>query len=142
MRFASLKINRLFQARTKWHLTFLFIILACFLSDIHSEIHKPQQSLVAPYLQQIPRGGWVIPAGWNPFGYKITKQGEDFLKFGGTLDSDVGRVLASLKNRKRWSTLKSDWLEILRVSKSTQTMRIYRMLKEILDFCLKTGLVE
>jgi hypothetical protein len=68
--------------------------------------------------------------------------GEEFLHFGGSIDSDIGRLLASLKKRKRWTTLKSDWLEVLRVSKSTQTMRIYRTLKELLNFCLKAGLID
>ena len=91
------------------------------------------------------RGGgqYFIPAGWNPFGYKITTLGETFLAFDGSLDSDVGRFLASLKTtRKRFATLKGQWLEVLRVSKTGQSMRIYKQLNELLQFCLQTGLID
>ena len=88
-------------------------------------------------------GGFLIPSGWNPFGYKITPLGEQFLSFGDSLSSDVGRFLASLKSgRKRRSVLKQAWLEIMRASKTAQAMRIYRTIDELLDFCLKTGLVD
>jgi hypothetical protein len=92
----------------------------------------------------IPRGGgYIIPSGWNPFGYKITTLGETFLSFDGSLDCDVGRLLASLKSgRKRLSAMKEQWLEVVRVSKSGQTMRVYRQLQELLDFCLRAGLVD
>jgi hypothetical protein len=92
----------------------------------------------------IPRGGgYIIPAGWNPFGYKITTLGEAFLAFDGSLDSDVGRFLASTKSgRKRMTDLKAQWLEVLRVSKTGQSMRVYRQLQELLDFCLRAGLVD
>jgi hypothetical protein len=92
----------------------------------------------------IPRGGgYLIPAGWNPFGYKITTLGETFLSFDGSLDGDVGRFLASLKSgRKRMAAMKAQWLEVVRVSKSGQTMRVYRQLQELLDFCLRAGLVD
>ena len=91
----------------------------------------------------VPRGGGWIPAGYHPFGYKITTLGEEFLKYDGSLDSDVGRFLASLKSsRKTVSALKAQWLEILRVSKQGQTMRIYRQLQDLLNFCLKSGFVD
>jgi hypothetical protein len=93
----------------------------------------------------IPRGGsyYIIPAGWNPFGYKITALGEAFLAFDGSLGSDVGRFLASTKSgRKRMTDLKAQWLEVLRVSKTGQSMRVYRQLQELLDFCLRAGLVD
>jgi hypothetical protein len=92
----------------------------------------------------IPRGGgWIIPAGYNPFGFKITELGEAFLKYDGSLDCDVGRFLASLKSgRKRMTELKAQWLEVVRVSKTGQTMRVYRQLQELLDFCLKAGLID
>ena len=85
-----------------------------------------------------------FPSGYNPFGYKITEFGELFLTFDGSLECDVGRFLASLKgpNRKTISTIKSQWLEVLRVSKSGQTMRIYRQINELLDFCLQAGFVN
>ncbi len=96
-----------------------------------------------PTHTHIPRGGGtLIPAGYNPFGYKITSLGEEFLKFDGSLDSDVGRLLASLKQRKRFATIKEQWLEILRVSKTGQSMRILRTLQELIDFCLKAGLID
>jgi hypothetical protein len=97
-----------------------------------------------PCWNDIPRGGgYLIPAGWNPFGYKITALGEAFLAFDGSLDGDVGRFLASLKSgRKRVTAMKAQWLEVVRVSKSGQTMRVYRQLQELLDFCLRAGLVD
>mmetsp|Transcript_54 Transcript_54/g.109 ORF Transcript_54/g.109 Transcript_54/m.109 type:complete len:157 (+) Transcript_54:194-664(+) len=88
------------------------------------------------------RGGGIIPGGWNPMGYRITKLGEQFLSFDGTLDTDIGRFISSLKRRKWKSTLKSEWLEILRASKSAQTMRIYRTLDDLLKFCLKAGFIN
>jgi hypothetical protein len=93
----------------------------------------------------VPRGGgsYFIPAGWNPFGYKITTLGETFLSFDGSLDGDVGRVLASLKSgRKSMAAMKAQWLEVVRVSKSGQTMRVYRQLQELIDFCLRAGLID
>lgn len=90
---------------------------------------------------RLPRGGGLL-AGYNPFGYKITTLGQAFLEFGGSLDSDVGRLLASLKDRKTTATIKTAWLEIVRVSKKSQSMRIYRNLEELIDFCLKSGLID
>lgn len=91
----------------------------------------------------IPRGGFsILPGGWNPFGYKITSLGEEFLSFDGSLDSDVGRFLASLKNRKTIHALKTAWLEIVRASKAGQMMRIYRKLDDLIKFCLKAGLIN
>jgi hypothetical protein len=90
------------------------------------------------------RGGrYLVPGGWNPMGYKITELGIQFLSLGDSLSCDVGRFIASLKsNRKRRATIKDSWLEIVRVSKTGQAMRIYRTVDELLDFCLKTGLVD
>ncbi|KAI2494074.1 hypothetical protein MHU86_20478 [Fragilaria crotonensis] len=88
----------------------------------------------------IPRGGGLLPGGWNPFGYKITELGEQYLGFHGSLDSDVGRFLASLKTRKSAATLKAQWVEIIKVSKQGQSMRIYRMFQELLQFCLAADL--
>ncbi|CAB9515039.1 expressed unknown protein [Seminavis robusta] len=106
----------------------------------HNQLQYNQHDLLAISL---PRGGGMIPAGYNPFGYKITELGEQFLSYDGSLESDVGRVLASLKSsRKTFSTLKDQWLEVLRVSKSGQNMRIYRLLRELVDFCLAAGLVD
>jgi hypothetical protein len=94
-------------------------------------------------LLSVRGGGFLTPAGWNPFGYKITPLGEQFLSFGDSLSSDVGRFLASLKSgRKRRSVLKNAWLEIMRASKTAQAMRIYRTIDELLDFCLNAGLVD
>lgn len=91
------------------------------------------------------RGGgwWYIFSGLNPFGYKITALGEQFLAFDGSHTCDVGRFLSSLKaGRKRKVTIKAAWLEIMRASKSGQAMRIYRTLDELLLFCLKAGLID
>ena len=89
------------------------------------------------------RGGGWIPAGYNPFGYKITALGEKFLEFGETcLESDVGRFLASIKTRKTLSAIQSQWLEVVRVSKKGQSMRVYRNLKELIEFCLAANLID
>ena len=88
-------------------------------------------------------GGSVIPAGWNPFGYKITSLGHEFLKFEGSVDSDVGRFISSLKTKRvRYQTLKDSWLEIVRASKSGNSMRILRQLDDLIKFCLAAGLID
>jgi hypothetical protein len=97
--------------------------------------------------KDIERGGAFglrrfIPAGYNPFGYQITELGLRFLKFDGSLDSDVGRFLTSVRTRKRFDGIKSQWLEILRMSKKGQSMRIYRSLEELVEFCLETGFLD
>lgn len=96
-------------------------------------------------IEGVPRGGgswFFIPAGWNPFGYRITELGEKFLEFDGSLHCDVGRFLASCKSRKSLSTMKSQWLEIVRASKQGQSMRIYRGLDDLIQFCLKARLLD
>jgi hypothetical protein len=99
-----------------------------------------------PTFVAVPRGGAgissLIPAGYNPFGYQMTDLGTRFLEFEGSLDSDVGRFLASLKSRKRRAALKDQWLEIVRVSKSAQTMRIYRTLDDLIQFCIQARLLD
>lgn len=95
--------------------------------------------------KNVQRGGGLssfIPSGYNPFGYQITELGEKFLEFDGSLDSDIGRFLASVKTRKRFDAIKSQWLEILRVSKKGQSMRIYRSLEDFIKFCLKAGFLD
>jgi hypothetical protein len=97
--------------------------------------------------KDVERGGGfglssLVPAGYNPFGYQITELGKKFLGFDGSLDSDIGRFLASVKTRKRFDGIKSQWLEILRVSKVGQSMRIYRSLKELIAFCLEAGFLD
>ncbi|CAJ1955525.1 unnamed protein product [Cylindrotheca closterium] len=93
-------------------------------------------------VQLIDRGGGWVPAGYNPFGYQITELGEQFLAFDGSLDSDIGRFLASVKQRKSKKTIQSQWLEIVRASKQGQSMRIYRNLDDFVDFCLKAGFLS
>jgi hypothetical protein len=95
-------------------------------------------------ITRIPRGGgWSwIPAGWNPFGYKITPLGEEFLKFDGSLHGDVGRFLAAMKSRKTTSSIKQQWLEVVRASHSGQTMRIYRSIDKLIKFCLEAGFIN
>lgn len=97
-------------------------------------------------LSHIPRGGaaWTMfPAGYHPLGYAITDLGQQFLKFPGSTDHDVGRFLVSLKvKRKSKAALKENWLEVTRQSKTGQSMRIYRTMDEIIDFCLKAGFIQ
>ena len=92
-------------------------------------------------LLQCRGGGW-IPAGYHPFGYQITELGERFLSFEGSLDSDLGRFLASVRERKSKKTMQSQWLEIVRAAKQGQSMRIYRSLDDLIDFCLKAGFLS
>lgn len=86
------------------------------------------------------RGGALF-AGYNPFGLAITPLGHEFLAFEGSRDSDVGRLLSSLKSRKRRATIKSEWLELVRFSKTGQSMRIYQNLEKLLDFLLRCGFI-
>jgi len=90
------------------------------------------------------RGGGFFPAGYHPFGYKITALGEQFLGIhNNCLECDVGRFIASMKTqRKSFATLQQEWLEIIRVSKSGQIMRIYRTMRDMIDFCLAAGLID
>ena len=98
---------------------------------------------VPPSVLSVPRGGgWLIWPGWNPFGYKITELGERFLAIEGSLQHDVGRLLASLKTRKTFQTLKDQWLEVVRNSKAGQSMRIYRTLDDLIQFCLDAKLID
>ncbi|KAG7348021.1 hypothetical protein IV203_016726 [Nitzschia inconspicua] len=110
---------------------------------ISLKIHNPDN---VPGIIAIPRGGagffGLIPAGYHPLGYQITDLGSKFLQFDGSLESDVGRFLASLKTRKRHAAIKDQWLEIVRVSKSGQTMRIYRTLDDLIAFCIKARLLD
>jgi hypothetical protein len=95
------------------------------------------------YILSIKPGGdgW-LPAGYNPFGYQITSLGKKYLKLGGSVESDVGRLLASLKSRKKMEDIQSIWLEIVRASKKGQSMRIYRTLDNLIQFCLDAGLID
>lgn len=90
------------------------------------------------------RGGIsLIPAGYNPLGYALTDLGGKFLEFDGALECDVGRFLAGLKSgRKRFNTIKEQWLEVVRVSKKGQSLRIYRTLDDLIQFCLQAGFIN
>lgn len=88
------------------------------------------------------RGGGLIPAGYNPFGYKITELGEQFLSLEGSMDSDIGRFLSSLKKRKTLASLRQNWLEVVKVAKTAQAMRITRKLDEYIAFCLAANLIN
>jgi hypothetical protein len=93
-----------------------------------------------------------FPSGYHPFGYGITDLGRSFLEFDGSIDSDIGKFLSTFKGgagdgggggkRKSTATMKDQWLEIVRVAKTGQSMRIYRRLDEIIDFCVKAGLLD
>jgi hypothetical protein len=87
-------------------------------------------------------GGWIVPVGWNPFGYKVTALGDEFLAFEGSLDGDLGRFLASVRKRKTKAALKANWVEVVRVAKTRQSSRIYRLLDDFLAFCLKAGFLD
>ena len=87
-------------------------------------------------------GGSWFPAGYHPLGYKITELGEQFLAIEGSLEGDIGRFLASLKRRKTVNALKRNWLEVVRVAKTAQAMRIRRKLEEYIAFCLAANLID
>lgn len=101
-------------------------------------------SASAPDYHTIPRGGALpLPAGWHPYGYGLTDIGLSFLEFEGSRDSDIGRFLSSLKSgRKKQSVLREQWVEIVRVSKSGQSMRILRTMDDLIDFCIKAGFIS
>ena len=127
----------------------LFLLFLCIQLCIGSSVapdRRPNHPLsvvqTSSCVEQVPRGGGWIPAGYNPFGYKITQLGEQYLSFHAALDGDVGRFLASLKTRKSKSALKAQWIEIVKVSKTGQTMRIYRTLDDFLKFCVAAGLIN
>jgi len=96
-----------------------------------------------------------FPSGYHPFGYGITDLGRSYLEFDGSIDSDIGKFLSTFKGgasdggggsgsgkRKSTATMKDQWLEIVRVAKTGQSMRIYRRLDEIVDFCIKAGFLD
>ena len=131
-----------------------WIVVAAMLSlqDVEVEGLKcdPVATLTNVDILTTPRGGAAaaalnpFPSGYNPFGYGLTELGKEFLAFDGSLESDVGRFLASLKSGKRKSAavMKEQWLEVVRVSKQGQSMRIYRKLDELISFCLKAGFLD
>lgn len=107
------------------------------------EVHKRVEILRdSQTFLKISRGGF-LPSGYHPLGYALTELGKQFLQYDGSIESDVGRFLASLKSgRKTKSTLKAQWLEVLRVSKTGQSLRIYRILDDLITFSLKAGFIR
>ena len=100
-------------------------------------------SLVLIYFHRPHRGNFVIQFRCNPFGYGLTNLGKQFLTFDGSAESDLGKFLSTLKSgRKSEATIKSQWLEIVRVSKQGQNMRIYRKLDDLIKFCLSAGFID
>jgi hypothetical protein len=127
----------------------LFVCFLCFTTTArgYNDHKATRQASKAAEISLVSstnvRGGsWIVPSGWNPFGYQITSLGQEFLSYEGSLDSDIGRFLASLRERKRFAAIKSNWLEVLRVSKSGQSMRIYKKLSELIQFCLRAGFID
>mmetsp|Transcript_12447 Transcript_12447/g.34553 ORF Transcript_12447/g.34553 Transcript_12447/m.34553 type:complete len:156 (+) Transcript_12447:101-568(+) len=121
----------------------------------HQQLHRTRErdnndlssssvNTASAVLDRIPRGGWFgsVLTGMNPFGYKITDLGEEFLRIDGSMQCDVGRFLAGLKQRKRVKAIKEQWLEVLRVAKTGQSMRIYRKIEDLVQFCLKAGFID
>ena len=105
--------------------------------------------LLATATERIPRGGaaaFGFPAGWHPFGYALSELGQRYLAFEGSRDGDVGKFLSSTlsgrKSRKTWNELREYWREITRYSKKRQSMRIYRTIDDLIDFCLDAGFID
>mmetsp|Transcript_1649 Transcript_1649/g.2097 ORF Transcript_1649/g.2097 Transcript_1649/m.2097 type:complete len:140 (-) Transcript_1649:81-500(-) len=130
----------------------LLITIILSLQDVEVEGFKCDATTnhVGIDILSLPRGGAAaaalnpFPSGYNPFGYGLTDLGKEYLSYDGSLDSDVGRFLSSLKSGKRKSApvMKEQWLEVVRVSKQGQSMRIYRKLDELISFCLKAGFID
>lgn len=130
----------------------LFVVAIFSLQDVHVKGFKCDATTTCTHVDSTlltPRGGAAaalnpFPSGYNPFGYGLTDLGKEYLAFDGSLDSDVGRFLSSLKTgkRKSASVMKEQWLEVVRVSKQGQSMRIYRKLDELISFCLKAGFID
>ena len=92
------------------------------------------------------RGGGSLFAGMHPLGIKLTPLGERFLELHDARESDLGRYLASLKGtlkmgRKTKINIKSEWLEVVRFSKTAEATRIYQSLEELYKFALDAGLI-
>lgn len=135
---------------------FWFFVAACILSSLSNDVSvvdgfKVKGDAAKRYYPiyniSTLRGGAALnpfPSGYNPMGYGLTDLGKQFLDFDGSLDCDVGRFLASLKSgkRKSKSVMKEQWLEVVRVSKQGQSMRVYRQLDELIAFCLKAGFID
>jgi hypothetical protein len=135
---------------------FWFFVAACLLSSLSNDVSvvdgfdvkgDAAKSYYPIYNISTLRGGAALnpfPSGYNPMGYGLTDLGKQFLGFDGSLDCDVGRFLASLKSgkRKSKSVMKEQWLEVVRVSKQGQSMRVYRQLDELIAFCLKAGFID
>ena len=69
-----------------------------------------------------------------------------FLEFEGARECDVGRFLASFKStltvgRKKRAAIKSEWLELVRFSKTAEASRIYQTLDDLLEFLLNAGFI-
>lgn len=137
-------IHKMHPCSRHWKLFLVLVLSLC--ACIQSESTFSATKNHGKKLTTLPllRGGWsIFPSGYNPLGYKITKLGKKFLQFGNSLDCDVGRFLASLKARRKGrDAIKENWLEIVRASKQGQSMRIYRELDNLLDFCLQAGLID
>ena len=109
-------------------------------NDPHDNVAVEYKSILKKTIAL--RSGSIL-SGWNPFGYALTALGLEFLEWNGSLDSDIGRFLASFKSgRKRESAIKDQWLEIVRVSKKGQSMRIYRNIDKLSEFCLNAGFLS
>jgi hypothetical protein len=127
-----------------------FFVAILSLQDVEVKGLKCDASTTCNHVDilSIPHGGAAalnpFPSGYNPFGYALTDFGKEYLAYDGSLDSDVGRFLSSLKSgkRKSASVMKEQWLEVVRVSKKGQSMRIYRKLDELISFCLKAGFID
>jgi hypothetical protein len=64
------------------------------------------------------------------------------LAFSGSLECDLGRFLVSLKKRKTTYALKTAWLEVVRNSKTSQALNIYKSIDQMLKYCLKAKFID
>ncbi len=103
----------------------------------NSQLSRPHLSV---------RGGFsFFPQGY--WGYRITPLGERFLSSEGARECDLGRFLASLLSTKNGSKkttaeIKSQWLELVRFSKTGEASRIYRTLNELLTLLVDAKFIE
>ena len=128
----------------------VFVAAAPLLSpNKQTMIENNPVSLATATTERIPRSrtaAFGFPAGWHPFGYALSELGERYLAFEGSRDGDVGKFLSSTlsgrKSRKTRNELREYWREITRYSKKRQSMRIYRTIDDLIDFCLDAGFVD
>lgn len=76
--------------------------------------------------------------------YKLSKLGEKFLAIDGPGCGDTGRFLSFVASSESLAEneIRERWSEISRLSRDSQSDRIFRNMEDIMAFCLSSGLIE